>query len=202
MRRETRVRLSFGPVRPSDRHRAAIFGRLKRQNAITGLRTCMTTLTEIPTMLTRKRLREKLRYDPTTGIFTFARGKRRGMVAGTTHDARGFLKVSIDTERHLLHRLAWLWMTGLHAPVSVEQSRQQAQDWSWRAGPGWMARQPAETAPRHPVTRGPCASAHDARHESAAGSHRGAAQPVSPTRRPESMGGFQAYPPSRWLPIV
>lgn len=63
-------------------------------------------------MLTQKRLREVLRYDPDTGIFTFAKGRRKGKVAGTRHDGRGFLKVSIDNERHLLHRLAWLWMTG------------------------------------------------------------------------------------------
>ncbi|HRK66630.1 MAG TPA: HNH endonuclease signature motif containing protein [Hyphomonas sp.] len=63
-------------------------------------------------MLTQKRLREVLHYDPETGSFTFARGARKGRAAGTAHDARGFLKVSIDNERHLLHRLAWLWMTG------------------------------------------------------------------------------------------
>jgi len=64
-------------------------------------------------MLTQKRLREVLHYDPMTGVFTWTRGHKKGQVAGTKHDARGFLKLSIDGERHLLHRLAWLWMTGL-----------------------------------------------------------------------------------------
>ena len=71
-------------------------------------------------MLTQKRLRSVLRYEPQTGIFTWTRGQRKGKVAGTTHDARGFLKVAIDGKRYLLHRLAWLWMTGLMPRWNVE----------------------------------------------------------------------------------
>lgn len=63
-------------------------------------------------MLTQKCLYEILHYDPQTGIFRWRTGKRKGHVAGTRHDARGHLKVSIKYRRYLLHRLAWLWMTG------------------------------------------------------------------------------------------
>jgi len=63
-------------------------------------------------MLTQKRLHEILHYDPKTGIFKWLSGKRKGQFAGTRHDERGFLKVSIKNKRYLLHRLAWLWMTG------------------------------------------------------------------------------------------
>lgn len=66
----------------------------------------MILATGDPEMLTQKRLRSKLHYDPMTGIFTWAKGARKGQVAGTAHDARGFLKVSIDDKRHPLHRLA------------------------------------------------------------------------------------------------
>lgn len=71
-------------------------------------------------MLTQKRLREVLTYDPETGISTWAKGRRRGKIAGTTHDTRGSLKVAIDGQRHLLHRLAFLWMTGAMPRWSVE----------------------------------------------------------------------------------
>jgi len=63
-------------------------------------------------MLSQKRLREILHYDPKTGIFSWTCGKRKGQVAGTRHDERGFLKVSIRNRRHVLHRLACPWMTG------------------------------------------------------------------------------------------
>lgn len=82
-------------------------------------------------MLTQKRLREVLLYDPETGIFTWAKGARKGKVAGTAHDVRGFLKVSIANERHLLHRLAWLWMTGMHAPRNIEHVNGDRTDNRW-----------------------------------------------------------------------
>jgi len=63
-------------------------------------------------MLTQKRLHDLLHYDPQTGIFRWRTGNRKGQVAGTRHDERGYLKISINDRRYLLHRLAWLWMTG------------------------------------------------------------------------------------------
>lgn len=71
-------------------------------------------------MLTQKRLRQVLSYDSETGVFTWVRGSMVGKVAGTLHDSRGFLKVSIDGKRYMLHRLAWLWMTGAMPRSNVE----------------------------------------------------------------------------------
>ncbi len=82
-------------------------------------------------MLTQKRLREILDYNPATGIFTFIKGKRKGEIAGTQHDGRGFLKVAIDNKRYLLHRLAWLWMTGVMPRWNVEHINGNRSDNRW-----------------------------------------------------------------------
>jgi hypothetical protein len=66
-------------------------------------------------MLTQKRLCDVLHYDAETEIFTWTKGDRRSKIAGTVHDDRGYLNVSVDNKRYPLHRLAWLWMTGFHA---------------------------------------------------------------------------------------
>lgn len=82
-------------------------------------------------MLTQRRLMEVLTYKPETGLFTWNKGARKGKVAGTKHDERGFLKVSIDKERHLLHRLAWQWMTGTTPRWSVDHRNGDLSDNRW-----------------------------------------------------------------------
>lgn len=82
-------------------------------------------------MLTQRRLMEVLTYNPETGIFTWNKGARKGKVAGAQHDGRGFLKVAIDKERHLLHRLAWLWMKGTVCRWSVEHVNGERSDNRW-----------------------------------------------------------------------
>lgn len=47
-------------------------------------------------MLTQKHLREIMHYDPEAGAFRWVSRRRRGLLAGTLHDARGFLKAKID----------------------------------------------------------------------------------------------------------
>jgi len=82
-------------------------------------------------MVTQKHLHTVLHYDPETGIFTWHRGKRKGKIAGVVHDARGSLKVQIDNNRYFLHRLAWLWMTGLMPRWKIEHVNGDHGDNRW-----------------------------------------------------------------------
>lgn len=65
--------------------------------------------------LTAERLRELMRYDPETGIFTnrVTRGSRaqKGAVAGSP-DSDGYLQIRIAGKNRKAHRLAVLYMTG------------------------------------------------------------------------------------------
>lgn len=66
-------------------------------------------------MLNAERLRELLRYDPETGVFTWlvrtSTCIKVGDVAGTT-DTLGYILIRVDGVRYKAHRLAFLWMTG------------------------------------------------------------------------------------------
>ena len=67
--------------------------------------------------LTADVLREHLSYDPKTGIFTRkvgTGGRYRtspGDVAGSIND-QGYVLISVQSDQHRAHRLAWLYMTG------------------------------------------------------------------------------------------
>jgi hypothetical protein len=67
-------------------------------------------------MLTRKRLKEVLRYEPDSGLFVWivriSKKIKKGQTAGSLGD-RGYLKIKIDGSIYYAHRLAWLYMTGL-----------------------------------------------------------------------------------------
>ena len=64
--------------------------------------------------LTQKRLKELLHYDPETGVFTWKVVRpsiKIGDAAGCK-TKRGYMQVSVDGKRYLVHRLCWLYEKG------------------------------------------------------------------------------------------
>ena len=67
-------------------------------------------------MIEYSRLKEYLRYDPLTGVFTWIKKKTKGSVkvgdvAGCPH-GNGYWDIRIDRRLYFAHRLAWFYMTG------------------------------------------------------------------------------------------
>lgn len=73
--------------------------------------------------ITLERLRELFSFDPETGVFTWvnptnwsiSRGEALGRVG-----AHGYVCAILDGKSYLVHRLAWLWMTGEWPKNSID----------------------------------------------------------------------------------
>lgn len=67
-------------------------------------------------ILTQARLKELLHYDHETGVFTWlvTKNNRKAKVGNELRSVGcgGYLRVSIDHKRYLLHRLAWFYVHG------------------------------------------------------------------------------------------
>lgn len=66
--------------------------------------------------LTQSLLKEILDYNPETGLFTWRVNKARrikiGNIAGCLDKQSGYMKIGIDNNLYLAHRLAFLWIDG------------------------------------------------------------------------------------------
>jgi hypothetical protein len=72
-------------------------------------------------MITQKRLKEVLSYNPPTGVFRWKisrSGVKKGDVAGGQMQT-GYRLIGIDGERYLAHRLVWIYVYG-HFPFEID----------------------------------------------------------------------------------
>jgi len=84
--------------------------------------------------LTQERLKELLRYDPQTGVFTWlvSPGNRvpAGAIAGGPMGG-GRWHITVCGVLYLAHRLAWLWMTGAWPKLEIDHRNGVGSDNKW-----------------------------------------------------------------------
>lgn len=85
--------------------------------------------------LSLSRLREVIKYDPSSGDFTWiARPSKRvqiGDVAGSVDQQEGYVRIRIDGILYHAHRLAWLYMTGSWPMPDAEHKNMNRADNKW-----------------------------------------------------------------------
>lgn len=84
-------------------------------------------------MLTQKRLKELLHYDPLTGVFTWLIPQRNKLCLG---DAAGFVHlgyriIKILGVQYQAHRLAWIYMTGVWPIDQIDHINGVRDDNKW-----------------------------------------------------------------------
>lgn len=85
-------------------------------------------------MIDAKRLKEVLKYDPVTGVFTHLVDRGSRAKAGGRAGSRGrsgYHQIFIDGHYYQAHRLAWLYMTGKWPAGEVDHKNTSKVDNRW-----------------------------------------------------------------------
>ena len=80
-------------------------------------------------MLTQKKLKEMLHYEPNTGIFTWLKpkqGRRKNGVIG--HKCNGYVYITISRKIYLAHRLAWFYVYGAWPENQLDHEKHARDD--------------------------------------------------------------------------
>jgi len=85
-------------------------------------------------MVSQKRLKEILHYDPNTGVFTWkVRVSNRvkiGDVAGVLDSSRNtpYIRMQVDSKKYFAHRLAWLYVYGTFPEFEIDHINRSGSD--------------------------------------------------------------------------
>lgn len=82
-------------------------------------------------MLTLERLKQLLRYDPDTGMFTWLaqQGKRADLVGEAAgFDVNGYIGICVDYEKYPAHCLAWFYVHGEWPALEVDHRNRKRSD--------------------------------------------------------------------------
>ena len=79
-------------------------------------------------------LKALLHYDPPTGMFRWRYARRNKSlpwdVAGSVLK-QGYVQITVNGERHVAHRLAWIYMTGKEPPEQIDHIDLDKSNNSW-----------------------------------------------------------------------
>ena len=74
-------------------------------------------------MLTLQRLKERLSYNPDTGIFVWNATKKQ---AGTKNSR--YIQIAVDKKIYYAHRLAWFYVFGCFPELSIDHINNDKKD--------------------------------------------------------------------------
>lgn len=83
----------------------------------------------------QQRLKQRLHYDPNTGVFTWRKPEKpghhpEGKIAGSPCN-KGYTVIGVDRKVYKAHRLAWLYMTGSWPTAQIDHRNQVKNDNRW-----------------------------------------------------------------------